>query len=192
MWEESAPSPGPPHLLSCSQVGGHPSLYIKPHAHLLQTSDLLTLRPKGAHTDGMICPPKDGSRDENCLGSRISLRLFWQEILDYGYPESALEGMHGLLKFFFFFVLVSLTFYWWREEQPQEGLKWTSTVLAMAGVPAAQAQGQHASCPSHHSLSSGLLSRFLQQPLNSSSCLKSIALSEWSFWNANLVVPYPA
>ena len=105
MWEESAPSPGPPHLLSCSQVGGHPSLYIKPHAHLLQTSDLLTLRPKGAHTDGMICPPKDGSRDENCLGSRISLRLFWQEILDYGYPESALEGMHGLLKFFFFFCL---------------------------------------------------------------------------------------
>lgn len=85
----------------------------------------------------MICPPEDGSRDENYLGSRISLRLFWQEILDYGYPESSLKGMHGLLKAFF--ILVSLTFHRWTAAQPQEGLKRVSTVLATAGVPAARA-----------------------------------------------------
>lgn len=96
---------------------------------------LPTLRPKGTHTDGMICPPEDGSREEIAQALELVSGLFGQEILGYSYPENGLGGMHGLLPWSYWLFIQR------REAQPEEGLQRVSGCWAMAGAPLPRPKG---------------------------------------------------
>lgn len=133
--EESVPSPGPSHLLSYVRWVDIPAYISSPFIPPANIWLLPTLRPKGTHTDGMICPPEDGSREETAQALELISGLFGQEILGYSYPENGLGRMHGLLPWSYWLFIQR------REAQPEEGLKRASRVLGHGRSPSAQVQG---------------------------------------------------